>query len=110
MKTIIAGIFAATTLLAVMPLPALAAVNVAAICDGSVPEGWKRPGGFCAQTKPGNSLSAPVSPGCAAVASIDLNDVRQLVASRGPCDPCYGVTNVFGFKGLVAGDRVRTAC
>ena len=87
MKKIIVALFAASSLLVAAPLPSLAAVDVAAVCDGAVPDAWKRPGGFCDQNDFNNSISTPSDPFvCPLVASLDLDDLRLLVAE--PEDPC----------------------
>lgn len=57
-------LFAASTLLVGAPLPAIAGADIAAACDGDVPDAWKRPGGFCDQNDYNDSISTPSDPGC----------------------------------------------
>jgi hypothetical protein len=86
MKKIIISLFAASTLLVGAPLPAIAGADIAAACDGDVPDAWKRPGGFCDQNDYNNSISTPSDPGCVPVVLIGMNardnDIRTLVADR----------------------------
>lgn len=113
MKKIIVALFAASSLLVAAPLPSFAAVDVAAVCDGAVPDAWKRPGGFCDQNDFNNSISTPSDPFvCPLVASLDLNDLRLLVAEpEDPCRPrCASITEELMLEGMPRDRIVLTAC
>ena len=57
MKAFVASLFAAASL-AVLPMPAAVALDVAKVtCGPDVPEEWKRPGGYCEKIEGGSSLS-----------------------------------------------------
>ena len=57
MKTLAASIFAAASM-AVLPMPAAVALDVAKVtCGPDVPEEWKRAGGYCEKIEGGGSLS-----------------------------------------------------
>ncbi len=86
MKKIIVSLFIASSLFVGAPLPAMAGVDVAAACDGAVPDAWKRPGGYCDQNDFGRSLSGPTDAGCTPLV-IGMNgsdrETRLLLATSG---------------------------
>jgi hypothetical protein len=84
MKNLIVALFAASSLFVAVPLPAVAGTDVAAACDGAVPEAWQRPGGFCDQSDSNKSLTGPsdgesCTPITLAMLGSD-DDARMLVA------------------------------
>jgi hypothetical protein len=116
MKKIIVALFAASSLLIGAPLPAMAGVDVAAVCDGAVPDAWKRPGGFCDQSDVNKSLSEPPSgQGCVPVVVGMIGsdrDARMLLAvSLDPCRTrCTSITEELMFQGMPRDRIVMTAC
>jgi hypothetical protein len=92
MKKIIVSLFIASSLFAGVPLPALAGIDVAAVCDGTVPDAWKRPGGFCDQNDFNNSLSLPSDPGCMPLTVGMIGGKRDvLLLATPPVNPCEPV-------------------
>jgi hypothetical protein len=90
MRTIIALIFSAASMIAV-PLPvAFAAGDVALACDGDVPAEWRRPGGFC-DHESGGTLSGPSTecdPSLVVPVRYELDleaGQRAIVAAIDPC-------------------------
>jgi hypothetical protein len=98
MKSIIVALFASSSLLVSAPLPAFA-TEVAAACEGTVPEAWQRPGGFCDQNDFNKSLSGPSdSVSCEPVNIAirgDEDDLRMLVAI--PLQGCCTVPTEYEF-------------
>jgi hypothetical protein len=112
MKKIIVALFAASSLLGGVSLPAMAAVDVAAVCDGAVPDGWKRPGGFCDQNQTNSISSTSDAYECPLVSSIDLDDVRMLAAGYDPCYvyDCTSITEELMLDVMPRDRIVMTAC
>lgn len=93
MRSIIVALLFLSSVLAGGPSPALATTIVAGVCDGPVPEEWRRPGGFCAQNDFNHSLTDPGTdnaPGCTVViaerSAIKADD-RTHVAVGTACCP-----------------------
>ncbi len=110
MKKIIVALFAASTLLVGAPITAIAGVDVAAVCDGSVPEAWNRPGGYCDQNDFNKSLSGPSAPGCVPHVNVGMigsdRGARMLVATP-PSNGCCETLTQFNFA--PSKDRVIVA-
>jgi hypothetical protein len=93
MKKIVFALFAASSLLAGAPLPAMAGVDVAAACDGTVPEAWTRSGGFCDQNDFNKSLSDPSSDqGCLPVLVGMVGDGARMRVAAPPTGCCNTLT------------------
>jgi hypothetical protein len=95
MKKTVFALFAASSLLVGAPLPAMAGVDVAAACDGTVPEAWNRPGGFCDQNDFNKSLSDPSSDqGClpAHFAMLGSDDDARMLVAGAPSGCCNLLT------------------
>jgi hypothetical protein len=91
MKSIIVALFASSSLLVSAPLPAFA-TEVAAACEGTVPEAWQRPGGFCDQNDFNKSLSNPSdSVSCPPVNLAMLGDAKDVMLVAEPITTCCTV-------------------
>lgn len=88
MKTIVAAAFTVASLIAA-PIPAFASNAAAMACGESVPEEWKRPGGYCDQIGGSGSLSTPSTTDsivCPVVAG--LIDTNRMLLAAVPVDAC----------------------
>lgn len=110
-RLVLNALFAATALLAPGAVPNANAAGAHNVCDGDVPETWRRPGGYCDQVN-GGSLIEPGEPACPSFGMLSLPQTpgaRVHVAVI--ADPCQvGCTSfVLDPRQQPVGDRVVLA-
>jgi hypothetical protein len=96
MKILVSAMLVASTLLAPVATPVLAAAKVAISCPADAPESFKRAGGYCEQIESLKSI-APNGSGVGCQLKLaDLADpatMRMQIASMDPChyDDCSAI-------------------